>query len=51
LAESLALSISGVDNVQNEITIYQPPELTPPPEEGAVPQSGGGAADFGKSAE
>ncbi len=44
LAESLALSISGVDEVQNEITIYERPELTAPPEEPAAPTTGGGTA-------
>lgn len=29
LAESLALSISGVEKVQNDITIYEPPAATP----------------------
>jgi osmotically-inducible protein OsmY len=34
LAESLALSISGVEKVQNDITIYEPPSPTPPPDAG-----------------
>lgn len=32
LAESLAMSISGVEKVQNDITIYEPPAAPVPPE-------------------
>ncbi|GMV92153.1 MAG: hypothetical protein AMXMBFR82_19310 [Candidatus Hydrogenedentota bacterium] len=32
LAESLAMSISGVEKVQNDITIYEPPAAPAPPE-------------------
>jgi len=34
LAESLALSISGVEKVQNDITIYAPPAPSAPPDAG-----------------
>jgi len=43
LAESLALSISGVEKVQNDITIYEPPAPTSPPDEGAAPPPAKGA--------
>ncbi len=32
LAESLAMSISGVEKVQNDVTIYEPPAAPAPPE-------------------
>ena len=34
LAESLALSISGVEKVQNDITMYEPPAPSAPPDSG-----------------
>ncbi len=40
LAQNLATSISGVEKVQNDITIYEPPEPAAPPESTEQPTEG-----------